>query len=73
MMLFLDRVEGLIVVDMNLSVKVIVGDGGYRCGCVGGSSGLRGHVWGGRNEDGFPKDMTGKGCFYVQENKKKRK
>jgi hypothetical protein len=45
MMLFLDRVEGLIVVDMNLGVKVVVGDSGYGRGCVGGGSGLRRHVW----------------------------
>jgi hypothetical protein len=46
MVLFLDRVEGLIVVHMNLGVKEIVGDGRYRCGCVGGSSRYLRHVWG---------------------------
>jgi hypothetical protein len=63
MALFLYRVKGFVVVDENLSVEVVVGDGGDRCGCIRGSSGLRRHVWGGRNEDGFTKDMTGKAVF----------
>jgi hypothetical protein len=66
-------VEGLVVVDMNLGVKVVVGDSGYGRSCIGGSSRLRRHVWGGRNENGFPKDRTGKSCFYVQEMKRKEK
>jgi hypothetical protein len=64
-------VKGFIVVDVDLSIEVVVGDGGNRCGCVRGSSRLRRHVWGGRNEDSFPKDMTGKSCFYNQEMKRK--
>jgi hypothetical protein len=44
--LFLDRVEGLVIVDVNLGVKEIVGDGGYGRGCIGGSSGYLRHVWG---------------------------
>jgi hypothetical protein len=69
----LDRVEGLIVVNMNLSVKEIVGDCGYRHSCIGSSSGYLRHVWDGRNEGGFPKDETNKTCFYKQEMKKKEK
>jgi hypothetical protein len=64
--LFLDRVEGLIVVNVNLGVKEIVGDSGYGCSCVGGGSGYLRHVWGGRNEGGFPKDKMDKTCFYNQ-------
>jgi hypothetical protein len=63
-MLLLDRVEGFIVVDVDLSVEVVVGDSGDGCSCVRGSGGLRQHVWG-RNEDGFPKDKMDKSCFYV--------
>jgi hypothetical protein len=37
MTLLLDGVERFIVADMNLSVKVVGGNGGYRCGCIGGS------------------------------------
>jgi hypothetical protein len=66
-------VEGLIVVDMDLGVKVVVGDCGYGCGCIGGGSGLRRHVWGGRNESGFPKDKMNKTCFYKQEMKREEK
>jgi hypothetical protein len=73
MMLFLDGVERFVVVDMNLGVKVVVGDSGYRCSCVGGGSRKVRHVWGGRNECGFPKDKMNKSCFYKQEMKKKRK
>jgi hypothetical protein len=62
--LFLDRVEGLVVVDMNLGVKIVVGDGGYRGSCVGGGGRKMRHVWGGRNECSFPKDETNKSCFY---------
>jgi hypothetical protein len=36
-MLLLDGVERFIVADVNLSVEVIGGDGGYGHGCVGGS------------------------------------
>jgi hypothetical protein len=46
MTLLLNRVEGLIVVDVNLGVEVVVGDSGYGCSCIGGGSGLRRHVWG---------------------------
>jgi hypothetical protein len=45
-MLLLDRVEGLVIVDMNLGVEVVVGNSGYRCSCVGCGRGLRRHVWG---------------------------
>jgi hypothetical protein len=63
-MLLLDGVERFIVTDVNLGVKVVAGDGGYGCGCIGGSGrGLR-HVWGGRNGCSFPKDKTNKSCFY---------
>jgi hypothetical protein len=31
------------------------------------------HVWGGRNESGFPKDKMNKTCFYKQEMKKEKK
>jgi hypothetical protein len=71
--LFLDRMEGLVVVNVNLGVKEIVGDGGYGRGCVRGSSGYLRHVWGGRNEGSFPKDETNKTCFYKQEMKRKEK
>jgi hypothetical protein len=37
--LLLDGVERFIVTDMNLGVKVVGGDGGYGCGCIGGSGG----------------------------------
>jgi hypothetical protein len=69
----LNRVEGLVIVDVNLSVEVVVGDSGYGCSCIGGSSGLRRHVWGSRNESSFPKDKTNKICFYKQEMKRKEK
>jgi hypothetical protein len=35
--LLLDGMERFIVTNMNLSVKVVGGDGGYRRGCIGGS------------------------------------
>jgi hypothetical protein len=38
-------VEGLVVVDMDLSIEVVVGDSGDGCGCVRGSSRLGRHVW----------------------------
>jgi hypothetical protein len=67
----LDGVERFVVVDMNLSVKVVVGDSGYRCSCIGGGGRKVRHVWGGRNECGFPKDKMNKSCFYKQEMKMK--
>jgi hypothetical protein len=71
-MLFLDRVEGFIVVNMDLSVEVVVGNNGDGSSSVGGSSGLRRHDWGGRNENNFPKDRRSKFCFYVQGSKKNK-
>jgi hypothetical protein len=57
MTLFLDRVEGFVVVDMNLSIEVVVRNGGNRCSCKRGGKGLRRHVWGGRNRKAtFPKE-----------------
>jgi hypothetical protein len=35
--LVLDGVERFIVANMNLGVEVVGGNGGYGCGCVGGS------------------------------------
>jgi hypothetical protein len=32
--LLLDGVKRFIVADMNLGVKVVAGDGGYRCSCI---------------------------------------
>jgi hypothetical protein len=61
--LFLDGVERLVVVNVDLSVEVIVGNGGDRCGCIRSSGGLGRHVWGGRNESAFPKDKMNKSCF----------
>jgi hypothetical protein len=72
MTLFLNGVEGFIVVDMDLSVEVVVGNGGDRCNCIRGS-GLRRHVWGRNRKASFFKDkMKNKSCF-ICENKKKRK
>jgi hypothetical protein len=68
--LLLDGVERFIVANMNLSVEIIGGDGGYGHGCVGGGSR---HVWGGRNECGFPKDKMDKSCFYKPKMKRKEK
>jgi hypothetical protein len=51
MALFLDRVEGLVVVNMDLGVEVVVGNSGGRCSCIRSSGGLRQHVWGSRNEN----------------------
>jgi hypothetical protein len=72
MALLLDGVERFIVANMNLGIEVVGGNGGYGCSCIGCSSGLLRHVWGGRNECGFPKDKTDKGCFYKQEMKKRK-
>jgi hypothetical protein len=71
--LLLNGMEGFIVANMNLGIKVVGWDGGYRRGCVGGGGGRLRHVWDGRNECGFPKDEMNKSCFYKPEKKKKRK
>jgi hypothetical protein len=38
-MLLLDGVERFVVANMDLSIKVVGGDSGYGCGCIGGSGG----------------------------------
>jgi hypothetical protein len=71
--LLLDRVKGLVIVNVDLGVKVVVGDSGDGCSCVRSSGGLGRHVWGGRNKGGFPKDKTDKSCFYMQGKKEKKR
>jgi hypothetical protein len=61
----LDGVKRFIVVNVDLGVEVVVGDSGDRCSCIKRSRGLGRHVWGSRNESGFPKDKMNKSCFYM--------
>jgi hypothetical protein len=60
-MLFLDGVEGLVVVNMDLGVEVVIGNSGDGSSSIGGSGGLRRH------------DRRSKFCFYVQDSKNKGK